>query len=136
MFCNKGVLRNFAKITGKHLCLRLFFNKVAGLQLYFKEGSLAQVFSCEFCEISKNTFRCLDQTGHTHFWPCPPKNFWLTFNLYKFVSKCKKSGYFIDLFERYDWLKNSAIRLAEGVLAHISRTKTFPNMWFVLEHRK
>ena len=28
----KGVLRNFTKFTGKHLCLGLFFNKVAGLQ--------------------------------------------------------------------------------------------------------
>ena len=28
----KGVLRNFAKFTGKHLCQRLFFNKVAGLR--------------------------------------------------------------------------------------------------------
>ena len=27
----KGVLRNFAKFTGKHLCQRLFFNKVADL---------------------------------------------------------------------------------------------------------
>ena len=27
----KVVLRNFAKFTGKHLCQRLFFNKVAGL---------------------------------------------------------------------------------------------------------
>ena len=26
----KGVLRNFAKFTGKHLCQSLFFNKVAG----------------------------------------------------------------------------------------------------------
>ena len=26
----KGVLRNFAKFTGKNLCQRLFFNKVAG----------------------------------------------------------------------------------------------------------
>ena len=32
----KGVLRNFAKFTGKHLCQSFFFNKVAGLglQLY------------------------------------------------------------------------------------------------------
>ena len=29
----KGVLRNFAKFTGKHLCQSLFFNKVAGLSL-------------------------------------------------------------------------------------------------------
>ena len=42
----KGALRNFAKITGKHLCQSLFF----------KKETLAQVFSCEFCEISKNTF--------------------------------------------------------------------------------
>ena len=28
----KGVLRNFAKFTGKHLCQSLFFNKVAGLR--------------------------------------------------------------------------------------------------------
>ena len=28
----KGVLKNFAKFTGKHLCQSLFFNKVAGLR--------------------------------------------------------------------------------------------------------
>ena len=31
LFCEKDVLRNFEKFTGKHLCRRLFFNKVAGL---------------------------------------------------------------------------------------------------------
>ena len=30
VFCEKAVLRNFAKFTGKHLCQSLFFNKVAG----------------------------------------------------------------------------------------------------------
>ena len=30
VFCKKGVLRNFTKFTGKHLCQSLFFNKVAG----------------------------------------------------------------------------------------------------------
>ena len=30
-FCKIGVLRNFAKFTGKQLCQSLFFNKVAGL---------------------------------------------------------------------------------------------------------
>ena len=29
--CKKGVLRNFAKFIGKHLCRCLFFNKLAGL---------------------------------------------------------------------------------------------------------
>ena len=56
MFCKKDVLRNFAKITGKHLFNGLFLNKVAGLVCNFiKKKNLAQVFSREFCEISKNT---------------------------------------------------------------------------------
>ena len=41
----KGVLKNFTKFTGKHLWQSLFF----------KNEILAQVFSCEFCEIFKNT---------------------------------------------------------------------------------
>ena len=32
MFCKQGVLRNFVKFTGKHLCQRLYFTKVAGLR--------------------------------------------------------------------------------------------------------
>ena len=46
----KSNLRNFAKFTGKHLCQRLFFNKI------IKKESLAQMFSCGFCKISKNSF--------------------------------------------------------------------------------
>ena len=41
-----SVLRNFAKFIGKHLCQSLIILKEA----------LAQVFSCEFYEILKNTF--------------------------------------------------------------------------------
>ena len=32
VFCKKGVLRNFVKFTGKHLCQSHFFNKVALLK--------------------------------------------------------------------------------------------------------
>ena len=32
VFCKKGILENFAKFTGKHLCQSLFFNKVAMLR--------------------------------------------------------------------------------------------------------
>ena len=32
VLCKKGVLRNFTKFTGKHLCQGLFLNKVAGLR--------------------------------------------------------------------------------------------------------
>ena len=54
----KGVFRNFAKFTGKQLCQSIFFNKVAGLRhaTLLKKETLAQVFSFEFYEISKNTF--------------------------------------------------------------------------------
>ena len=57
VFCKKSVLRNFAEFAGKHLCQSLFLNKVAGLRsaTLFKK-KLAQVFSCGFCKISKNTF--------------------------------------------------------------------------------
>ena len=50
----KGILRNFAKFRGKHLCQRLFFNKVVFLCFLF--SFLIQVFSWEICEIFKNTF--------------------------------------------------------------------------------
>ena len=46
MFCKKGVLRNSAKFTGMHLCQSLFF----------KKETLAHALTCEFCEISMNTF--------------------------------------------------------------------------------
>ena len=45
----KSVLRNFAKFRGKLMCQSLFSNNVACLE------TLAQVFFCDFCEISKNT---------------------------------------------------------------------------------
>ena len=70
-------------------------------------------------------------SGHANI-----KIFWWTFNLCEFVSTCKISDYFIDLFWRYGWLKNPAIWLAENILAHISGTKIFPNTGFVQEHSK
>ena len=45
-----GVLKNFTKFTGKHLCLR------PEACNFIKKETLAQVFSCEFCKIFKNTF--------------------------------------------------------------------------------
>ena len=44
VFCKKGALRNFTKFTGKHLCQRLFFNKVAG---FIKKETLTHVFYIE-----------------------------------------------------------------------------------------
>ena len=58
MFCKEGILGNFTRFTGKHLCQSLFFNEVAGLRpaTLLKKQTLIQVFSYEFCEICKNTF--------------------------------------------------------------------------------
>ena len=50
----KGVLRNFAKFTGKHLCQSE--STRAEACNFIKKEALAQVFSYEFCEISQNTF--------------------------------------------------------------------------------
>ena len=46
VFYKNGVLKNFVKFTGKHpeACS------------FIKKETLRQVFSCEFCEIFKNTF--------------------------------------------------------------------------------
>ena len=54
----KGCFRNSAKAIGKHFHQSLFFNKVAciTLAILFKKETVAQKFSCEFCEIFKNTF--------------------------------------------------------------------------------
>ena len=59
VFYKKDVLRNFAKFTGKHLCQRLFLNKVAGLRPkacnFIKKSLWRRCFPVNFCEISKNT---------------------------------------------------------------------------------
>ena len=44
----ENVFLEISQNLQENTCARLFFNK--------KKESLAQVFSCEFCEISKNTF--------------------------------------------------------------------------------
>ena len=44
MFFKIGVLKNFTKFTGKQACN------------FIKEETLPQVFSCEFCKISKSTY--------------------------------------------------------------------------------
>ena len=46
VFCKSGFVRNFSEFTGKHLPQSLFFNK--------EKKTLAQVFSHEFWEITKN----------------------------------------------------------------------------------
>ena len=53
-----GVLKNFPKFTGNHLRQSLFFNKVARAYAcnFIKKETVAQLFSCEFCETFKSIF--------------------------------------------------------------------------------
>ena len=56
LFCKKGVLRNLAKITEKHLCQSLFLIKPQACN-FIKKETLAQVFVLLWIfESSKNTF--------------------------------------------------------------------------------
>ena len=58
MFCKKGVLRNFAKFTGKHLCQSLFSNKVAGPRpaILLKRRLLHWCFPVNFTEFLRTPF--------------------------------------------------------------------------------
>ena len=51
----KGVLSNFAKFTGKHLCQSLFFNEVAGLRLW-KERPWYRCFHVNFVKFRRTFF--------------------------------------------------------------------------------
>ena len=59
VFCKKGVLKKL-KTHSKLLRLKIFLNKVADLRpatlLKKRLREETQVYSCEFCEISKNTY--------------------------------------------------------------------------------
>ena len=58
VFCKKVVLRNFAKLTGKHLCQRLFFNKTAGLRpaTLFKKRLWQRCFLVNFANSLRTPF--------------------------------------------------------------------------------
>ena len=56
-YVRKGVLGNFAKFTENTLVRVSFLIKLqVSVCNFIKSKALAQVFFCEFCEISKNTF--------------------------------------------------------------------------------
>ena len=57
-FYRKGVLRNFAKFTGKHLCQSLFFNKAASPRLVtlLKKRLWHRSFPVNFAEFLRTSF--------------------------------------------------------------------------------
>ena len=58
VFCEKGLLENFTKFTGKHLCQSLFYNKVADLRsaTLLKKRLWHKCFSVSFVKYSRTTF--------------------------------------------------------------------------------
>ena len=56
MFCKEAVLRSFAKLTGKHLCQSLFFNKVAGLGSGLKKRLWHRGFPVNFAKFQRTSF--------------------------------------------------------------------------------
>ena len=54
----KGIPRNFAKFTGKHLCQRLFFNKVTGLwtATLLKRSLWYRCYSMNFAKFQRTSF--------------------------------------------------------------------------------
>ena len=63
MFCKKGVLRNFAKFTGKHLSQSPFFNKVAALtREFFGYNEIRVIFDRYIKKLVKTQTR-IGKTG-------------------------------------------------------------------------
>ena len=57
LFYKISVLENFTEFTVKHCTRVSFLIKLQALVCNFvKKETVAQVLSCEFCQISKNTF--------------------------------------------------------------------------------
>ena len=56
VFCKKGILRNFAKFTRKHLCQRLSFNKVAGPAIFLKKRLGHRFFPVNFAKFLRTPF--------------------------------------------------------------------------------
>ena len=86
----KGVLRKFAKFTGKHLCQSLFFSCTPQAFNFIKKDTLAQEFSCEFCGISKNTFF----TEHLRETASVCKDIWI-FAFIEVTNSVKKDLHFV-----------------------------------------
>ena len=80
MFCKKGVLRNFLKFTGKHMCQNLFFNRVTGPRpvTLVKKRLWHRCFPVNFAKFLRTRFllntsgRLLFSFSQQHFfyWRC------------------------------------------------------------------
>ena len=51
VFCKKSALKNFEKMTGKHLRQSLFSDRVSFNDWNFIKNRLQKIFSCKICKI-------------------------------------------------------------------------------------
>ena len=96
----KGVLRNFRKFTGKHLCQSLFFNNVAGMRpaTLLKKRLWHRCFPMNFVTFLRTPFlqntsgdRSVSQLSFENFWlSCIfwVKLLWVRLKIIKDDSKC------------------------------------------------
>ena len=79
VFFKKGLRRNFAKFTGKRLCLSFFFNKVAGLRpaTFLKKRLCHRSCPVNFTKFLKAPFL------KEHLW-------WLLLTVLKFTKQKQK----------------------------------------------
>ena len=70
VLCKTGVFRNFVKFTGKHLCQRLFFNKVAGLRALtlLKKRLWHKCFPVNFVNLPRKSFLQNTSSGCFCIW--------------------------------------------------------------------
>ena len=54
-YVKKGVFKNFTNFTGKHFVLESLAVKLKASN-FIKKETPTQIFSCEICEISENTY--------------------------------------------------------------------------------
>ena len=93
----KGLFENFAKFTGKNLRQNLFYNKSCRPEpcnLINKE-TLARVFSCEYCEIFKNTFFYRTPSVAASASKCSVEISW---NLHQAVINWVEKGILVSFF--------------------------------------
>ena len=130
LFCKKGVLRNFTKFTGKHLCQSPYFNN------FIKIEFLAQVFSCQFYEISKNTFfhriPLVDASAVCFFEELCPK-IW-TLDVYADKEDKKKKFTSCNLFATIIWiLIQSHPKTCLAVLSFLANLAVIVYFWYISE---
>ena len=116
--CKKGVLKNFAKFTGKNLSQSLFFNKVAGLRQNFKE----------------HLFHRTPPVAASVLWqPSDLEDNLLM--LRRFLQPSKKSSSLFQFGQEVNILRHSIERRAYSLILKIATMFSFPRVgigWWIL----